>query len=82
MNEEEKRIVAGVPFYRDLDLGLTSIWERVYMNCKPGNLANASTLRLFRANGLQFWSSARFESPSLRRRMENLVRRRRVGAQL
>ncbi|KAI0424126.1 hypothetical protein F5Y09DRAFT_336019 [Xylaria sp. FL1042] len=65
MDEYDKRLVCGKPFYKDPDPGPASMWEWVYRNQGPGDLVANPGMMTHRQWAFPFWNLSRLQAAGL-----------------
>ncbi|KAI0469378.1 hypothetical protein F4859DRAFT_487977 [Xylaria cf. heliscus] len=65
MDEEDKEIVCGKPFYKDPDPGPASMWEWVYRDSESGSLVANSGMMAERRWAFPFWDFSRVQAAGL-----------------
>ncbi|KAI0537928.1 hypothetical protein GGR58DRAFT_501700 [Xylaria digitata] len=65
MDEDDKKIVCGKPFYDDPDPGPASMWEWVYRDQEPGDLVANQGMTSQRQWAFPFWNLSRLQAAGL-----------------
>ncbi|TGJ83180.1 hypothetical protein E0Z10_g5582 [Xylaria hypoxylon] len=65
MDEDDKELVCGKPFYEDPDPGPASMWEWVYRNQEPGDLVANPGMLNQRRWAFPFWDFSRLQAVGL-----------------
>ncbi|KAI1421802.1 hypothetical protein F5Y12DRAFT_765979 [Xylaria sp. FL1777] len=65
MNEDEKEVVIGEPFYKDPDPGPALMWEWMYRDHDPGCMVAYSHFISYRQWAFPFWNASRLRNTGL-----------------